>query len=103
MTKADIVNKVAEATGITKTETEAVIDGFIITIINALKNGESVDLRGFATFSVKKRKSKIARNPKTGETIELKERYVPTAKISKQFKLAVSESLKVEDNKNITE
>lgn len=94
MTKADIVNKVAEATGITKTETEAVIDGFIITIINALKKGENVDLRGFATFTVKKRKSKIARNPKTGETIELKERYVPTAKLSKQFKQAVSESLK---------
>ena len=97
MTKADIVNSVASATGITKTETEAVIDGFIITIINALKNGQSVDLRGFATFTVKKRKPKIARNPKTGETIELKERYVPTIKISKQFKNSVSESMKVED------
>ena len=97
MTKADIVNSVANATGITKTETEAVIDGFIITIINALKNGQSVDLRGFATFTVKKRKSKMARNPKTGETIELKERYVPTIKISKQFKNSVSESMKVED------
>jgi len=94
MTKADIVNSVAAATGITKTETEAVIDGFIITIINTLKRGENVDLRGFATFTVKKRKSKIARNPKTGETIELKERYVPTVKISKQFKNAVSESIK---------
>ncbi len=94
MTKADIVNNVAAATGITKTETEAVIDGFIITIINTLKKGENVDLRGFATFTVKKRKSKIARNPKTGETIELKERYVPTVKISKQFKNAVSESVK---------
>jgi nucleoid DNA-binding protein len=96
MTKADIINSVAAATGITKTETEAVIDGFMITIINALKNGQSVDLRGFAAFSVKKRKSKIARNPKTGEAIELKERYVPVIKISKQFKNAVSESMKEE-------
>jgi nucleoid DNA-binding protein len=94
MTKADIVSSVATATGITKTETEAVIDGFIITIMNALKNGQNVDLRGFANFTVKKRKSKIARNPKTGETIELKERYVPTIKISKQFKNSVSENMK---------
>jgi nucleoid DNA-binding protein len=100
MTKADIVNSVANATGITKTETEAVIDGFIITIINALKNGQNVDLRGFATFTVKKRQPKLARNPKTGETIELKERYVPTIKISKQFKNSVSESMKVEDLKS---
>jgi len=97
MTKADIVNSVANATGITKTETEAVIDGFIITIINALKSGQNVDLRGFATFTVKKRKAKMARNPKTGETIELKERYVPTIKISKQFKNSVSESMKAEN------
>ena len=97
MTKADIINSVAAATGITKTETEAVIDGFIITIINTLKNGQSVDLRGFAAFTVKKRKSKIARNPKTGETIEVKERYVPTIKISKQFKNSVSESMKDEE------
>jgi DNA-binding protein HU-beta len=94
LTKADIVNKVAEATGITKLETEAVIDGFISTIINSLKEGQHIDIRGFASFGIKEQKAKTARNPKTGELVEVEERIVPTVKISKQLKQSVSETLK---------
>jgi nucleoid DNA-binding protein len=95
MTKADIVNAVAAATGITKIETEAVIDGFITTVINALKNGKDVDIRGFASFTVKKHKGKKARNPKTGEIVDIKERFVPAVKISKQLKHSVDENLQI--------
>ena len=54
MTKADVVDLIAEATGLTKVETEAVIDGFLTTIVGALKAGERVDFRGFGSFNVKK-------------------------------------------------
>ena len=93
MTKADIVDIVAEATGLTKVETEAVIDGFLSTIKNSLREGERVEFRGFGSFSVKKRMPKKARNPGTGEIIYLPERYVPTFKASKLLKELVTENL----------
>ncbi|MCH7886522.1 MAG: integration host factor subunit beta [Candidatus Marinimicrobia bacterium] len=93
MTKADIVDIIAEATGLTKVETEAVIDGFLSTIKNALREGERVEFRGFGSFSVKKRMPKKARNPGTGEVVYLPERYVPTFKASKLLKELVTENL----------
>ena len=93
MTKADIVDIVAEATGLTKVETEAVIDGFLSTIKNSLQEGERVEFRGFGSFSVKKRMPKKARNPGTGEIVYLPERYVPTFKASKILKELVTKSL----------
>ena len=47
VTKADIVDRIAEGTGLTKLETEAVVDGFVITVMEALEGGGSVELRGF--------------------------------------------------------
>ena len=93
MTKADIVDIVAEATGLTKVETEAVIYGFLSTIKNSLQEGERVEFRGFGSFSVKKRMPKKARNPGTGEVVYLPERYVPTFKASKILKELVTKSL----------
>ena len=83
MTKADIVNSVSEATGLTKVETEAVLEGILQSISSSLKKGERIDIRGFGSFIVKKRKAREARNPATNETVSLQERFVPTFKVSK--------------------
>jgi len=93
MTKSDIVNKVAEATGLTKVETEAVLEGLISTIINGMSSGERIDIRGFGSFIVKKKEARSARNPATNEVIFLEERYVPYFKISKLLKEKVNKSL----------
>ncbi len=94
MTKQDIVNVVSEATGLTKVETETVMNGVMTTIINALTENQRVELRGFGTFGVKHRMPKKARNPGTGEAIYLPERFVPTFKPAKQMRARVNESLK---------
>ena len=94
MTKQDIVNTVAEATGLTKVETEAVMNGVMATIIDSLGRNERVELRGFGTFGVKHRMPKKARNPGTGEAIYLPERHVPTFKPAKHMRLHVNDSLK---------
>ncbi len=94
MTKADIVDVIASATGLTKVETEAVVDGFISTVINALKDGKNIEIRGFGSFKVKKRKGRIARNPRTGEQVMVDEHFVPLFKVSKDLKHAVDENLK---------
>ena len=93
MTKSDIVNSVSEATGLTKVETEAVLEGVIQSIVSSLKKGERIDIRGFGSFIVKKRKAREARNPATNETVSLQERFVPTFKVSKLLKKEVNQSL----------
>ncbi|MGF1669802.1 MAG: HU family DNA-binding protein [Balneolaceae bacterium] len=94
MTKADIVDIISTSTGLTKIETDAVVNGFIDTVIDAMKRGENIELRGFGTFKVVKRAQRVARNPKTNEEVIVPEQYVPTLKISKDFKKAVNESMK---------
>lgn len=94
MTKADIVDVIASATGLTKVETEAVVDGFIQTVIDTMKQGKNIEIRGFGSFKVKKRKGRVARNPRTGEQVMVEEHFVPIFKVSKELKHLVDENLK---------
>jgi DNA-binding protein HU-beta len=93
MTKADIVDVIAQSTGITKVETEAVVKGFLDTIIDAMKKGESIELRGFGSFKVVKRAKRIARNPKSNEEVIVPEQYIPVLKVSKEFKKEVNNAM----------
>jgi len=89
MTKADIVDIISSSVGLTKVETEAVVNGFMETVIDAMKRGEHIELRGFG------RAQRVARNPKTNEEVIVPEQYVPMLKVSKDFKEAVNESITV--------
>ena len=93
MTKADIIHEVSDLTGLTKVETEAVLDGIIVSISDSLKRGERVDMRGFGSFLVKQRSARDARNPATREIIKLQERFIPVFKVSKILKEDVNKSL----------
>ncbi len=86
MKKSDIVDIIAEGTGLTKLETQAVIDGFLATTSFGLKNGERIELRGFGNFKVVKRKARIARNPKTNEPVQVPERLSVVFRPSKDLK-----------------
>ena len=93
MTKADIIDEISSATGLTKVETEAVLEGIITSIVSALKRGERVDIRGFGSFGVKQRKAREARNPATNEIVFLQDRFVPSFKVSKLLKDEVNKAL----------
>ena len=93
MTKADIVNEVSELTGLTKVETETVLEGVIESIVNALSRSERIDIRGFGSFQVKKRKAREARNPATQELLLLEERYVPVFKVSNLLKEKINKTI----------
>ena len=69
MTKQEIVDIVSDATGLTKVETETIMNGVMMTIIDSLARNEKVELRGFGTFGIKHRMPKKARNPGTGEPV----------------------------------
>ncbi|HET9137469.1 MAG TPA: HU family DNA-binding protein [Candidatus Kapabacteria bacterium] len=94
MTKADIVNRVANATGVTKLETEILVDGFFKTISDMLAEGEHFEIRGFGTFKVKERKPRMARNPRTGEAVPLEVHWVPTFKPSRELRTLVNDRMK---------
>ncbi|MDZ4712118.1 MAG: HU family DNA-binding protein [bacterium] len=93
MTRAKIAATISEATGLSKKETEIVVEGFIKCIIDSLKRNESVEIRGFGTYKNNIKHPRIARNPKTGEKISLGKRFIPVFKVSKDFKKAVQEEL----------
>ncbi len=86
MTKAEIIKKVASETGMLRKDTSIVIDTFIDCIIEALKDDDSIELRGFGTFSMQSREPRIGRNPKTGEQISIPGRIVPTFKYNRRIK-----------------
>lgn len=98
MTKADIVERVAGGTGLTKLETEAIIEGFLSTVVQSLREGNGIEIRGFGSYKVKMKNARYARNPRTGEKVFVDEHYVPTFKFSKDFKSTVDRGMK-EKNK----
>ena len=91
MTKAEIVEDIANKTGLTKKEVAEAVDQFLESIASALSTGRHYEIRGFGTFKVKGRKSRIARNPRTGEAVPVPERKVPVFKVSKELKDAVAQ------------
>jgi len=95
-TKADLVNTIAMRTGLTKHETEAVVDSLFESIIDSLKAGNRIEIRGFGSFNIRYKNQRMARNPRTGEKVSVEAKNVPTFKISKEFKHAVSQSLKTD-------
>ena len=81
MTKADIVDQIAERTGLTKKDVAETVDSFLNAVARALANGHHIEIRGFGTFRVKDRKSRIARNPRTGEAVPVPPRKVPIQRL----------------------
>lgn len=86
MTKADIVEQISNSTGLTKKDSAMAVEGFIQSIRQALSNGKNIEIRGFGSFKVKSRRARKARNPRTGEAVEVPARMVPTFKPSKELK-----------------
>ncbi|MFQ5650869.1 MAG: HU family DNA-binding protein [bacterium] len=98
MTKGDIINIVAEGTGLTKMETSAVVDGFLATIGYALQTGDTVTIRGFGSFRTVRRNERISRNPKTGKVMHVPERTAPVFKASSDLKRLVNQGLSPDNN-----
>ena len=86
MNKAAMIAKIAEKTDLTKKQAEAALNAFTDSVIEALKEGDKVQMMGFGTFEVKERAARIGRKPSTGETIEIPAKKSPVFKAGKGFK-----------------
>jgi integration host factor subunit beta len=93
MTKADLVQLASEAIGpgITKKDAAVVVDAFLNSIKDAMGEHKNIEIRGFGTFKVRERKSRLARNPRTGDPVEVPPRAVPVFKPSKELRALVEE------------
>ena len=91
MTKADLVERVADAVGsrVTTRDCGLVVDAFLDAVKDALARGEGIELRGFGTFKVRHRKARKVRNPRTGEPVEVPPRAVPVIQPSTHLRKRV--------------
>jgi DNA-binding protein HU-beta len=85
MNKAELVAKLAEDAGISKTQANAALDSFVTSVTKTLKSGDKVTLVGFGTFSVSKRAARTGRNPQTGAAIKIKAKKVAKFKAGKEL------------------
>src|ERR687886_1087005 len=85
MTKAELVDQVAAAVQLPKHQTEEVITQFLEAIMAAVQTEQRVDLRGFGSFRLRQRQARTGRNPRTGDTVQIPAKQVPTFTAGKAF------------------
>ncbi|OUR86846.1 DNA-binding protein HU [Cycloclasticus sp. 44_32_T64] len=90
MNKSELINAIAEESGLTKADAGRALDATLTSVTNALKGGDSISLIGFGTFAVKERSARTGRNPQTGETIQIKASKIPSFKAGKTLKDSVN-------------
>lgn len=95
MTKADIINEIAEKTGVDKADVTASVEAFFSVVKNNMSSGHNIYIRGFGSFINKKRKKKIARNISRNTALVIDEHYVPSFKPAKIFVNKIKSSEKV--------
>jgi len=87
MIRSELIQKLAEENpGLTVPEVERIVDLFFKEIVDRLASGGRVELRGFGAFSVKNRPARTGRNPRTGEAVEVEEKWVPFFKTGKELR-----------------
>jgi DNA-binding protein HU-beta len=95
VTKADIINEIAEKTGVDKADVNATVEAFLTVVKNNMAAGQNIYIRGFGSFINKKRKKKIARNISRNTAIVIDEHYIPAFKPAKIFVNKIKNSEKV--------
>lgn len=91
MNKTELIDKIAQAADISKAAASKALDAFFEGVSDALRKGDTVPLIGFGTFVVRERAARSGRNPRTGETIQIKASKIPAFKAGKALKDAIGE------------
>ena len=87
VTKLDLCNRIARRMGKrSSNEVKSIMDTFFDETLKILSEGQRIEIRGFGAFSVRLKRSKIGRNPRTGETVDIPEHQAPIFKFSKEAK-----------------
>ena len=93
MTKSILIEKIAaKVDGLTKKQTELVVETIFDSIKDALANGGKVEIRGFGNFKLRSRKARKVRNPKTGEAVDVPPKKVPYFKVGKELREMINKN-----------
>src|SRR5258705_9080370 len=90
MNKAELIDAIAQDLDTDRREASEAVENIIATIVRAVDRGDSVPISGFGVFEQRRRAARVARNPRTGETVEVKPTSVPAFRPGAQFKAVVS-------------
>ncbi|HYC91827.1 MAG TPA: integration host factor subunit beta [Thermoanaerobaculia bacterium] len=93
MTKAELVDEVARVVQLTKKQAEMIVNIVFDSIVDSLRSGQKIELRGFGSFRLRSRKSRTGRNPKTGEKVEVPSKKIPYFKPGKELKELINKAL----------
>ncbi|HEX8616237.1 MAG TPA: integration host factor subunit beta [Thermoanaerobaculia bacterium] len=93
MTKAELVDEVARVVQLTKKQAENIVNIVFDSIVESLRAGEKIELRGFGSFRLRSRKSRTGRNPKTGEKVDVPSKKIPYFKPGKELKELINKAL----------
>jgi nucleoid DNA-binding protein len=94
ITKKDIVETIANRTGLTQIDTKAIVECFLDSIAKALIEGKNIEIRGFGRFKVREKKGRLAHNPRTGEPVQVEAGIKPIFEASKQLKAFLNDNFK---------
>lgn len=86
LTKAELVEEVARVTQLTKKQAEEIVNTVFTTIVDSLRAGRKIELRGFGSFRIRNRGARLGRNPKTGAKVEVPPKRIPYFKPGKELK-----------------
>ncbi|MEO6259804.1 MAG: integration host factor subunit beta [Thermoanaerobaculia bacterium] len=93
MTKAELVDEVARVVQLTKKQAETIVNIVFDSIVDSLRSGQKIELRGFGSFRLRNRKSRTGRNPKTGEKVEVPSKKIPYFKPGKELKELINQTV----------
>ncbi len=93
MTKAELVDEVARVVQLTKKQAETIVNIVFDSIVESLRAGQKIELRGFGSFRLRSRKSRTGRNPKTGEKVEVPSKKIPYFKPGKELKELINKAI----------
>lgn len=92
MTKSELIQRIADMNGhLYHRDVERIVGTIFDEIADALANGDRVELRGFGAFSVKQRGARVGRNPRTGDAVQVSEKFIPFFKTGKQLRERLNE------------
>ena len=93
MTKADLIDEVSRVALLTRKDSETIVENIFDGVVRSLRAGDKIEIRGFGSFRTRQRKSRIGRNPKTGDRVEVPPKKIPYFKPSKELKDLVNQGL----------
>lgn len=86
MTKADLIEEVSRLAELTRKDSEIIVETIFDSVVRSLRAGDKIEIRGFGSFRTRQRKSRVGRNPKTGDRVEVPAKKIPFFKPSKELK-----------------